>query len=233
MKDLHTLQKYMFTLDNMTYTPHFQEKKQIIKKEDNTRKNEDIFIPKYKDTLFWCFYIIKYGWEKYHLIGRHSFSIEKKIKIEFIEYLRSKKEMLKKNKWKRNYLENDLLNNATISIETFICLCALHGIQAMVIYDKYYYQYDEELDQKISIIKNNEYALCTLFPNQIRNKISTFWRIPNLKKPLKAISSFKVGELKNICSKLDINIHKKNNRVCTKKEIYNLIKSKLNKDFLY
>ena len=62
--------------------------------------------------------------------------------------------------------------------------------------------------------------LCTLFPNQIRNKISTFWRIPNLKKPLKSISSFKVGELKNICSKLDINIRKKNNRVFVLKKKY-------------
>ena len=232
MKILNTLQKYMFTLDMMTYSPHIQEEKKIVKSENNTRKNTDIFIPKYKDTLFWCFYIIKYGWEKYHLIGRYSFSIEKKIKIEFIEYLRSKKEILKKNKWKRNYLENDLLNNDTISIETFLCLCTLHNIQATIIYDKLYYQYDNELDQKIYIIKNDKYALCTLFPNQIIKKISTFWRIPNLKKPLKSISSFKVDELKKISSKLDINISKKNNRVCTKKVIYNLIKSKLNKDFL-
>ena len=70
MKILHTLQKYMFTLDMMTYSPHIQEEKKIVKSENNTRKNTDIFIPKYKDTLFWCFYIIKYGWEKYHLIGR-------------------------------------------------------------------------------------------------------------------------------------------------------------------
>ena len=74
MKILHTLQKYMFTLDMMTYSPHIQEEKKIVKSENNTRKNTDIFIPKYKDTLFWCFYIIaNMDGRNIILIGRYSF----------------------------------------------------------------------------------------------------------------------------------------------------------------
>ena len=58
------------------------------------------------------------------------------------------------------------------------------------------------------------------------------WEIQNLKKPLRGHSSYKVNELKTICKLIDIDIYK-DKRIYNKQDIYKLIKSKLNKDFLY
>jgi len=45
-------------------------------------------------------------------------------------------------------------------------------------------------------------------------------------------SSYKVNELKTICKLIDIDIYK-DKRIYNKQDIYKLIKTKLNKDFLY
>ena len=137
---LSQLKPFMFTLNNLSQVSDIldknkntSEKKPISAVEE---KDKGLFIPKYKDTLFWCFYIIRNS-----LNGNQSFKVEKETKIACIEYLRTKKELLKKNKWKRTYIETDLLNNPTISPQTFICLCALYDIDITIIKDRYYYIY--------------------------------------------------------------------------------------------
>ena len=53
------------------------------------------FIPFQRDKLFWCFYIILHGYEEYEMNHSNSFSLEKQIKIETVEKLKSIKEKLK------------------------------------------------------------------------------------------------------------------------------------------
>ena len=96
---LRQLTPYMFNTSSMTDIKD-NAKKSISKSktvDNKLKKNvDDIFIPKYKDTLFWCFYIITKGWDAFYLVGRNSFSIEKECKISHIEMLRNNKELLKK-----------------------------------------------------------------------------------------------------------------------------------------
>ena len=133
---INKLRPYMF--NNDTFPPVNNLEKNSSPKSkciNNQFKEEttDIFIPKYKDTLFWCFYIIIKGWDSFYLVGRNSFSIEKECKISHIEILRNNKELLKKNRWKRREIEDDLLNNKILSTTSFICLCALHNINVTII----------------------------------------------------------------------------------------------------
>ena len=44
-----------------------------------------IFVPKEKDTLFWCFYIMKHGDVNYEMLENKNIIIEKKIKIEYVD----------------------------------------------------------------------------------------------------------------------------------------------------
>jgi hypothetical protein len=221
-----TLKKYYNT------TPILKCAIRKIKKEN--KEIQDVFIPKYKDTLFWCFYIITKGWEEFYLIGKKSFSIEKKYKISCIEQLRTQKELLKKNKWKRNEIESDLLNNKTLSTITFICLCALYDINVILIEDYYYYSYIINPSGSTFYIKKNKgrYGLYIGDTAIIIKELEKMWEIQNLKKPLRGQSSYKVNELKTICKLIDIDIYK-DKRIYNKQDIYKLIKTKLNKDFLY
>ena len=76
-----------------------------------------------KDSLFWCFFILKYGFAKYEMdIGTQYFTIEKNEKFANIDLLRSKenKDLLKINKIKPlSDLEDDLANKERISVKTF------------------------------------------------------------------------------------------------------------------
>ena len=78
---LHQLQPYMFNNHSLA---NFKDtlKKSLpgTKCENNKSEKEatNVFVPKYKDTLFWCFYIMIKGWDAFYLVGRNSFSIEKR-----------------------------------------------------------------------------------------------------------------------------------------------------------
>ena len=74
--------------------------------------------------------------------------------------LRKNKELLKKNKWRRRVIEDDLLNNKILSPITFICLCALHNINVTLIEEHYYYAYIHTTTPTLYIIKNQgQYGL--------------------------------------------------------------------------
>ena len=98
----------------------------------------------------------------------------------------------------------------------------------------YYYSYCPSSLHSTFYIKkfNNRYGIYTESVNDIKKELSTTWEIKNIKKPLKGISAYKVSELKQICKKLKIVVNNKHHKY-NKKDIYKLIQSKLNKDFLY
>ena len=227
---LQLLQPFMFT---QTYLEKFLidiKEKPATKNIQNVvipEKNNQLFIPKYKDTLFWCFYIIRNSFADYALIGNQSFKIEKETKIACIEYLRTKKELLKKNKWKRNNIETDLLNNAVISPTTFICLCAIYDIDVTIIKDRYYYIYGKKA-QNVVKKSGDEYGLYNIHWALVKKELANYWEINSIAKPLRGVSSYKVGELKRICKQLGLQIYKREGKgVHNKKEIYNLIKVKI------
>ena len=225
------LKSFMFTLNNLNQFSNIaeEEKNSGENKSSSVIKDKDkeLFIPKYKDTLFWCFYIIHNGLNDYYLIGNQSFKIEKETKIACIENLRTRKELLKKNKWKRTSIETDLLNNPVISPTTFICLCALYDIDITIVEDGYYYTWGEKTS---NIVKKDgdEYGLYNGSNDNIEKILSRYWKITSIKKPLRGVSSYKVGELKKICKQLGLSIYKSEGRgILNKKDIYNLIKAKI------
>ena len=133
------LQDYMFTGDNLKrFNKHnfglidkgLDTKKQnrivrtnsLVDDKKEKKDTNNIYKPLQTDSLFWCFYILKYGLSKYEMeVGSQHFSIEKNEKYTNIDLLRAKdnKDLLKINKIKPlSDLENDLANNEKISIKT-------------------------------------------------------------------------------------------------------------------
>ena len=84
---LNKLQDYMLDEENINRA--LEMKIVHLNKEKNqinfVKPKKNIFIPREKDTLFWCFYIIKNGDIKYETLYNKNEVIEKQIKITYIE----------------------------------------------------------------------------------------------------------------------------------------------------
>ena len=93
------LQDYMFTGDNLKqFNKYSQNTKRLnrdnkdkfvssnAEKEKETqieKVKDDIYKPFQTDSLFWCFYILKYGLSKYEMeVGNQNFPIEKAEKFK-------------------------------------------------------------------------------------------------------------------------------------------------------
>lgn len=265
------LQDYMFTSNNINkYTKHIIQINlipQSIKppkldkvieptntpndrkipndrKTQNTKK-ETMYTPKQKDSLFWCFYILKNGFSNYEMdIYNQYFVVEKNEKFKYIDMLRKNKDLLKIHKIKPyTELEDDLANKERISIKTFFALCILENINVLLINKRKVYELlctDVNEKNPIHIIHRNsesyQHSIELDVTEEIINKYKdTYYKMSNFDASLKSISSYKLDELLDLCKKLDINISAKYNskiednikiedkQKITKKDIYELL----------
>jgi hypothetical protein len=101
-----SLKKYMLTEERIDHYLSYSIHNKINKKEINCKNDlkyvkevkkieNPFFIPRQKDTLFWCFYILVNGIDKYENLNVINIVVEKTLKIEYVEKLRLKKDLLK------------------------------------------------------------------------------------------------------------------------------------------
>ena len=197
-------------------------------------KTNDFFIPKEKDTLFWCYYIIVNGIQNYELLFDNTYKEEKQQKLNFIEKLRSFKDTLKKHKFKRTEIEGDIAYSNEISIITFLAMCAVENKNVCVLKGRCLYTLIVNDTSSIDIITmddNNRYG-CFLLEEKEKTKLfneytAKYWMIDNIAKPISAQSSYKLVQLQDIADKLRIPIVNENGKKLKKIELYNLIKQKI------
>ena len=131
--DLQQFLKYTLTKE-LVYS-FFNEKRKSepeIEKEGSKIK-EDFISVQNDDKLFWIYFVIVYGYDKYSMIHNY-FLEEKKYKIDLISTVKSNKNLVKKVKMTRSNIECNLLNDKIISIPTFLYLCLLKK-KNVVIFD--------------------------------------------------------------------------------------------------
>jgi hypothetical protein len=207
-------------------------------------KKDTIYKPRQKDSLFWCFYIIKYGFSKYEMeIGNQHFVVERQEKFRYIDLLREtkNKDLIKLHKIKPlTILEDDLANQDRISVKTFFALCITENINMMLIDKRKIYEIITTDDPKIHVVHRNsityEHHIELDVPTETINKYrETYYKMPSFDVSLKSMTSYKLDELLELCKKLDINIdtnidmkNETNNDATvkkkkTKKDIYELL----------
>jgi len=187
-------------------------------------------IPKFKDKLFWCFYIIHNGLSEYELVGGSGFKEEKCAKIDLVSKVRSNKALLKANKWKKTEVEDELVNKAVISMPTFMCICAIFQYNVVIIDDRKFYQQisTDQLDETHIVHKLDVgYGLELCCKSDVGSKITelrdTHWLISNIAKPLNAMSSYRVKALKDICARLKISVVGAGGKRMSRQEMYERI----------
>jgi hypothetical protein len=208
--------------------------KDKVNKDKETKKDpNNIYKPFQTDSLFWCFYILKYGVSKYEMeVGNQHFTIEKAEKFKYIETLRKNKDILKINKIKPlSEVENDLANNQRISIKTFFALCVFEKINILLVDKRKIYESITNDESKINVIHRNgvsfEHSIEYNVPDEkIALFRDTYYKVQGFDSGLKSMTSYKTDELLELCKKLDIDVSTKSKadtKKMTKKDIYELL----------
>jgi len=229
---VNKLQDYMLNEDKIENSI----KNKIINNIPDKKSNENLnslFFPREKDSLFWCFYIMKNGEANYEMIDFKNLIVEKKIKIEYVEKLRKEKQLLKTYKFATlTHIENQLANEQRIDIYTFLTLCVLENLNVFYINKNTYFELLMNDTSTIYLIKKgfvngNKYV--ANFGYKIDNKESEeltkykneFYKIDNIDKPIKSISAYKVQELIDFCNKLSIEtVNNETKKNKNKNELY-------------
>jgi hypothetical protein len=245
---MDSLEKYMFTNERLELLQEesFQQREKEKAKEREAKEREAkereakergakergaLFFPREKDSLFWCFYIIKHGFSKYEFPKTTSFENEKREKFALIEFLRTKKQVLKDKKIKniREDIEDELANKEKIGMKTFLALCIAENINVLFIHKRKCFHLSNELEKsekaEYHVIHQKDhqkyaYELNTT-PEKCDDYITNYFQWETLDKPLKAFSSYKLSELLDICKKMVIPLPK--DKKIGKKELYELI----------
>lgn len=193
-----------------------------------------VFIPREQDSLFWCYYIIKYGDIQYEMMQNRNTLTAKQLKINLVSKIRENKPIVKTYKLDTiSNLESNLANDNTISIKTVMTLCAIEDINIIFISNKTYFELlttDSDITYIIREIDNSKLKYNKQYGYEIANEElfseirSNFYKIDSLDKPIKSVSSYKVSELIEIANKLAIEVvNKETGKNKTKNELYESI----------
>jgi hypothetical protein len=204
----------------------------VPRKHNNTspliaKPKNSVFFPQEKDSLFWCFYIMKNGDTNYEMLEHKNIITDKKLKIEYVEKIRKEKQVVKAYKFATlTHIENNLSNDNIIDTKTFLTLCAIENINVLFVKNKSFFELLMNDTPEIYIvywIGNGKFGYEK--NNEVFNSIkSTHYKLDNIEKPIKTISAYKLQELVDICQKLDIEfINKDTNKAKNKKDLYESI----------
>ena len=181
-----------------------------------------VFTPRQKDTLFWCFYKIMND----DLPENTNIAMEKTLKIKHVEEMRKQKELIKKYKFaSMTHIENQLANEDVIDITVFFVLSLMHKLNVVYVKNNTYFELivNQDPDSPIYIIYFLEQSKYGYSTTKDKTTYNAFYKIDNLNKPIKSVSSYKVSELIEICNKLSISTDEFKN----KKHYYEAIIKKI------
>ena len=210
------------------------KERQKKKREINKPHHETWFIPEEKNRLFWQAYILKHRSDKYNFFGNKQ-QIENEEKFHWIEALQKEKKTihipLRKHGIKVDDIMNDIASNRVFSLESFVTLCVLFQIPLAVTRDRFVFFIANDSDPVEPIM----YTWLRCSDNAIFHETkerNTFMKEyiegHTLHKPLLSASAYKMDELKQMATLLDLPLEyhhdeKKKNKKKNKQELYDSI----------
>ena len=147
-----------------------------------------------KNRNFWFFFVAKYGLE-----SKMDLTNESKEKIAQIEEVRKNTHILKEIKYKRVTYEEDLMYAKNISMSTLKVLCIMNKLSLLIIKNKCYYYF--KYGTTTHLLENNT---CTFNIKNVEDIEGKYYFLDT--KPLKCISYYKLKDLRDIGTKLGIEI---------------------------
>jgi len=237
METITDFEPYILNENNMmSYLKYKFKDESNIKKisekkcENVVSKKSSIFCPKENDSLFWCYYIILNGDTSYEMLNVKNVLVEKSHKFEYVTKIRTNKQIVKTYKFDTlTNIESNLANDELINIKTIMSLSAIDRINIIFISKNTYFELLMNDDKPIYVIREialqskykKKYGYEMADKKQLEEIRKTLYRVETLDKPIKALSSYKVQDLIDICNKLAIEvINKETGKTKTKNELY-------------
>ena len=187
----------------------------------------------HQDVLFWCFYVMMHGAFKYEQIANR-FTTEQDGKRDQVMRLRDQIKALKETtgiKITASTIEGEIMCSH-ISVHAFQVLVRLNSLNAVLVnpHNRVYAEFisDAVSDKPTYIIqrkdeKTRRVCMTRATEQQLTQLRETHYRIENLHKPIKSISSYTVADLTEMCHRLKIQLKSK----MKKQEMYEAISQKL------
>jgi len=182
-----------------------------------------IYVPRQQDTLFWCYYIMKNGDAAYETLNNKNFLVAKQMKIELVYTIRKHKDILKMYKFDTLVgTENNLANEDTLNLPTFLSLCAIENRNVVFVNrnkNLYYellmnntettyivYEMEPLKSNASNHYKKPRYGFEIATEVLLKGIREKYYLLENIHKPIKAISAYKTDDLYMICSKIGVDI---------------------------
>jgi hypothetical protein len=166
-----------------------------------------LLIPDKIDSLFWCIYISHYGYEEYLAIGNKYMNAEFVEKAKIMEYLKSSRSILKTINKKitlgaAQEVMSELLTNKKTSLLAINACAAYYKTNILIenTMNGTYIEYIYDTDGKwihLKYLSKARYGIC-----EIRPITKTGIKIEYPDKPLRGISTYKVGELNELAASI-------------------------------
>jgi hypothetical protein len=229
-KLLEELKPYMLTNE------YVFEKKESL--DTTFLQNKIFYRVNEKDSLFWTLFILIRGFEAYESLIATSFLSEKEEKFRYLDILKDpySKVLLKEKNIKnlKNVVENNLSNDETISVKTFITLAILNKIDFLFVEKNKIFKNGMLSNQvgdntKLRIVRYDpERRVCTIdmhFSVEETNKLlTTYFPWESIDNPFKSISYYTYDELLEIATKIG---YEATDKKQTKKQLYKYIESRV------
>lgn len=232
---LMKLNKYSLTNKNIIDSVCIIEPPQRANQQETevviTKRKADYYYPplECKDTLFWCWVSHHYGVQEYEINKNNLYNYEINRKFEYVSCIRSNKLLLKSLKLNRTKLEECLLDDDGIGLGLFVFICLVHKYNVIYTDNYIYYEYIDDFNTEYIMInkRNNKYGLYVkekITKDNIEPFKKNKWVVDSITKPLRAVGSYKVSEIKEICKLMNIDTMKNEKKSYTKNELYEKIK---------
>lgn len=195
-----------------------KEKKNIVKKEKLINE---------KDKLFWFWYVFMNGFDNYEMLGKNLYKKEMEIKTKLVELINKQKKTLKKFKIKVNDIEQNIVYDTNITINSFMVILYINSINLVYFTDYVYYE-TTDFEKTIFIYHDKKNDIFEMKENIEKEELKkTRLIISSLAKQVKAISNYKLSDLQEMCKKLSIQYIKIASKSYTKKYLYEKIINKI------
>lgn len=249
---LSEIESYMFSFDTMKAHEKntFSASQPNMHKKDTkvplqtlfpkmTPGEQGKFIPRQRDSLFWCFYIAKHGLDNFRLIANY-FVQENNFKITTVELARKEKVYLKAFKVKLGLFESQLVNEKQIGFSMLQALCILYKVNIILVRKRSYLDFCYFPENSAFIIEEikksgggvaysiEHNATMEKYDGNIKKIKEELWKQESIEKPLRAISAYKSVDLQNICNRLQLPIINSNGKNKTKTELYSSVIENIN-----
>jgi hypothetical protein len=181
----------------------------IIKQDISYQKldqSPEYYVVKEEDSLFWSFFIVTFGMEKYIMNKGKNYDVQQKIKISAIESMKDNKTILKQYKLSKTEIEQNLLYDTQISYASFMYLSLLHKQNIVIIDGRVYYEcIGNPDDSSLTMFKkdNHHYVIYSIVE---KDYALQYYKITNMSKRILSISSYKLVDLQNMCKKLKLEV---------------------------